>query len=90
LTTLRKQNPVLVYGSYELLAPEHSTIYAYTRTLGDKTFLTLLNFSKESSDISLEVGWAKSPIIINNYNDLQIIDDSIKMKPFQAVILNIN
>ncbi|MEC7263147.1 MAG: alpha-glucosidase [Bacteroidota bacterium] len=90
LTKLRKQNPVLVYGSYELLAPEHPTIYAYTRTLEGKTLLTLLNFSKESADITLEEGWAESQIIINNYNDLQIIGDSIKMKPFQAVILNIN
>ena len=90
LTKLRKQNPVLVYGDYGLLAPEHPTIYAYTRTLEGKTLLILLNFSKESADITLEEGWAESQIIINNYNDLQIIGDSIKMKPFQAVILNIN
>jgi Glycosidases len=90
LTKLRKENLVLIYGSYELYAAEHPTIYAYTRTLGDQTLLVLLNFSKESADITFDKGWAKSPILINNYNDLQIFNDSIKMQPFQAVILNIN
>jgi oligo-1,6-glucosidase len=90
MTELRKQNPILVYGSYELLMPEHSTVYAYTRTMDDKKLLVLLNFSKESSTVSLDKDWAASPILINNYNDIDIIDNSLKLKPFQAVILNIN
>ncbi|WP_431163077.1 glycoside hydrolase family 13 protein [Flagellimonas beolgyonensis] len=90
MTELRKQNPILVYGSYELLMPEHPTVYAYTRTMDDTKLLVLLNFSKESSTVSLDEGWAASPILINNYNDLDIIDNSLKLKPFQAVILNIN
>lgn len=90
MTELRKQNPILVYGSYELLMPEHPTVYAYTRTMDDTRLLVLLNFSKESSTVSLDEGWAASPILINNYNDLDIIDNSLKLKPFQAVILNIN
>jgi oligo-1,6-glucosidase len=90
MTELRKQNPILVYGSYELLMPEHPTVYTYTRTMDDTRLLVLLNFSKESSTVSLDEGWAASPILINNYNDLDIIDNSLKLKPFQAVILNIN
>ncbi|MEO2051171.1 MAG: alpha-glucosidase [Allomuricauda sp.] len=90
MTELRKQNPILVYGNYELLMPEHPTVYAYTRTMDDTKLLVLLNFSKESSTVSLDEAWAASPILINNYNDLDIIDNSLKLKPFQAVILNIN
>lgn len=90
MTELRKQNPILVYGHYELIMPEHPSVYAYTRTMDDTKLLVLLNFSKESSTVSLDEGWAASPILINNYNDLDIIDNSLKLKPFQAVILNIN
>ncbi|WP_127022834.1 glycoside hydrolase family 13 protein [Flagellimonas beolgyonensis] len=90
MTQLRKQNPILVYGDYKLIMPEHPTVYAYTRTMDDKKLLVLLNFSKESSTVSLDKNWAASPILINNYNDLDIIDNSLKLKPFQAVILNIN
>ncbi len=90
MTQLRKQNPILVYGDYKLIMPEHPTVYAYTRTMDDKKLLVLLNFSKESSTVSLDKDWAASPILINNYNDLDIIDNSLKLKPFQAVILNIN
>ena len=90
MTALRKQNPVLIYGTYELFAPEHPTVYAFTRKLNGKMLLVLLNFSKESSSISLEDGWNSSPIIINNYNSLDIFDNSVKLEPYQAVILGIN
>jgi len=89
MTDLRKQNPVLVYGAYELQAPEHPDIYAYTRVLGDKKVLILLNFSKETSEIKLKDDWSNCSILINNYSDAELFEHSIKMKPFQAIILNI-
>ena len=90
MTELRKQNPILVYGSYELLMPEHPTVYAYTRTMDDTRLLVLLNFSKENSEIQLDEQWSNHSILINNYSDLDFIDNSIKLKPYQAVILNID
>lgn len=89
MTDLRKQNPVLVYGAYELQVPEHPDIYAYTRVLGDKKVLILLNFSKETSEIKLKDDWSNCSILINNYSDAELFEHSIKMKPFQAIILNI-
>jgi oligo-1,6-glucosidase len=50
LVRLRKENPVLVYGEYALLLPEHPAIYAYTRSYEDKVWTVLLNFSKEEQD----------------------------------------
>jgi glycosidase len=32
---IRKSNPVLIYGRYDLLVPDHEQLYAYTRTLED-------------------------------------------------------
>ncbi|HXO76679.1 MAG TPA: alpha-amylase family glycosyl hydrolase, partial [Puia sp.] len=47
LIRLRKDNPALVYGDYQLLLPEHPAIYAYTRSLDGVVWTILLNFSKE-------------------------------------------
>ncbi len=89
MTELRKQNSVLVYGSYELVAPEHPNIYAFTRILDDKTVLVLLNFSEETSEIKLKDEWDNHSILINNYPDVEFFENSVKMKPYQAIIFNI-
>jgi glycosidase len=44
---LRKSNPALVYGGYEVLGPEHPHVYAYRRKLGDEEWTVVLNFSGE-------------------------------------------
>jgi oligo-1,6-glucosidase len=44
---LRKENPVLVYGDYQLLLPEHPAIFAYMRSYEGVVWTILLNFSKE-------------------------------------------
>lgn len=50
----------------------------------------MLNFSKEKSEITLDKKWGNHTILINNYSGLDYIDKSIKLKPYQAVILNID
>ena len=48
LIALRGEREALVYGTYTLLDPEHPSIYAYRRTLGDNTLLVALNFTDKS------------------------------------------
>ncbi|KAF8523368.1 alpha amylase [Hysterangium stoloniferum] len=43
---LRKAHKVLTYGNFELLSPEHETIFAYSRKMGSTVALVMLNFSK--------------------------------------------
>jgi oligo-1,6-glucosidase len=45
MVMLRKKQSVLVYGKYKLLDAENPNIYAYTRELGNKKILVILNFS---------------------------------------------
>ena len=49
MVKLRKDNPVLVYGQYQILQESHFEIYAYTRTLDEQQVLVLLNFSKKQA-----------------------------------------
>ena len=88
MTKLRKENPVLVYGGYELLSPEHSAIYAYTRSLGNEKWLVLLNFSDSSSSIELKDIEPLDNVLINNYNTIEKTERNISLQPYQAVILS--
>lgn len=45
---IRKQNPVLTYGTYHDLSPEDAHIYAFTRTFENEQFLVIGNFSAEN------------------------------------------
>ena len=87
MTKIRRNNPVLVYGDYEIIQKEHHTIYAYTRTLENVKMLVILNFSDKNSTISMsEISNFKN-IIINNYEEFSIEDDKAILMPYQAVTI---
>ena len=44
LAQLRKSNPALIYGKYELLDKDNPDVYTYTRELNGTKMLVLLNF----------------------------------------------
>lgn len=90
MVKLRKENPVLVYGTYELLQAEHPDVYAYTRTLNNEKMLVILNFKEHSSSIELEEVKDIDKTIINNYDSISIETKMISLKPYQAVILSLN
>ena len=60
LIQLRKERDVLVYGNYDLLAPDHPDVYAYRRLLDDEEILVLLNFSDEKVSFCLPDDRAQS------------------------------
>lgn len=45
LIRLRKANPIIVYGTYNLILDDDPAIYAFTRTLDDDRLLVILNFT---------------------------------------------
>ncbi|WP_340393792.1 alpha-glucosidase [Paenibacillus sp. FSL E2-0190] len=70
LLALRKKNPIMAYGEYKLLLPEHEDIYAYTRTLDDEKWLVLLNFNEVPQTVDLSAELSKvTELIIGNYPD---------------------
>lgn len=89
MTRLRKEEPVLVYGKYELLQKEHPKIYAYARKLGADKMLVLLNFSKEKSTIKLPEAGLIQETMINNYDSYDIQGEVVNLLPYQAVIFKI-
>lgn len=86
MVKLRKDNPVLVYGQYQILQESHSEIYAYTRTLDEQQVLVLLNFSKKQASITLEETTNTGTLLINNYDRLDAKEGQITLQPYQAII----
>ncbi|MCB0652216.1 MAG: alpha-glucosidase [Saprospiraceae bacterium] len=88
MVKLRKENPILIYGTYQLLQREHPQIYAYTRTLDNQKVLILLNFSQENASIELEEAGLAGDLLINNYESLERNGKTISLQPCQAVIFS--
>jgi len=86
MTQIRKENKVLTYGTYTIIDEEHPNIYAYTRSDSTTTKTVLLNFSSEPSSIEIKGISSSAKPIINNYNNLQIEENTVILQPYQAVI----
>ena len=87
---LRKDNPVLVYGKYDLLDRDNPKIYAYTRTLGDEKILVMLNFSKDT------VNWnypslksVNKTLLLSNYTDGSDAADFVLL-PYGALVYKLD
>ncbi len=80
LIRLRKENPVLTYGDYRLLLPEHPALYVYQRRLGKDLVTVVLNFSAEEQ-VYPEV--LQGRILCNNYENREA-----RLKPWQAVVID--
>lgn len=70
LIAIRKENPVFVYGKYELILPDHGKLFVYTRTMGSDKALVICNFHDKPEKIELPsaIGGASSELVLNNYN----------------------
>ncbi|MCG9973229.1 glycoside hydrolase family 13 protein [Christiangramia crocea] len=89
MVELRMKNPVLVYGDYKLLFPDHEQVYAYSRELEGQKMLVLLNFSKHSANIELPENFSLNNLLINNLEELDREGSQIKLKAYQAVIFDL-
>ena len=80
----------MVYGSYELLYPEHDKIYAYERILGQEKLLVVCNFSGESMDLLFPADLVEKSgkLLISNYRGTKITD-TLHLQPYEARVYHI-
>lgn len=89
LITLRKENPIIVWGDYELLLPEDETLFAYKRSYENKTWLVLANVSKETKELKMPENNSIERVIMSNYGRNEIDLESIELQPFEAFVLEL-
>jgi oligo-1,6-glucosidase len=86
LIQLRKEYPIIVHGSYDILMPENEQIYVYTRTYESQTLLVALNFSatQQSFTIPEALQQKQSELLISNYPEREELTEKIQLRPYQA------
>ncbi len=87
LIKLRKSVPAVVYGSYDLILPDHQQIYAFTRNLENESLLVILNFSGEQVlfEWPEDWGYARQELMIANYPVAQgKVIRKIMLRPYEA------
>ena len=87
LIRLRKEHPIIVYGTYNLILDAHEQIYAFTRTLHDERLLVILNFTKDTPVFALptQIGFGATQLLISNYavdpaEDIRLLT----LRPYEA------
>ena len=89
LIQIRKENPIVVWGNYELLLPNHPFVYSYTREYKDEKWLVVANINDAAEKISIDVDTAPEKIIINNYSRTKVKLNNIILKPYEAFVVKL-
>ncbi len=86
LIALRKENPIMVYGKYELLLEESEELFVYTRTLEQEKLLVVCNFTDKETPFTIPGEFIGMPCLISNLENGYEKQD-ITVKPYEAFVL---
>jgi oligo-1,6-glucosidase len=89
LIRLRKEQEIIVYGSYELLLPEDENLFAYTRTLEGEKLLVVCNFSEKEQTFAVPEPFRKKNgcLLIQNDEERCAKDfsgETMIIRPYEA------
>ena len=84
LVALRHATDTLVYGEYDLLFPDHESIYAYTRTLDDDDILVVLNFDDVDTTIEIPDLGPDADLLLANYDADATPEGALDLRPYEA------
>jgi oligo-1,6-glucosidase len=86
LTSLRKNNPILTYGEYEIVDLNNPSVYAYTRSYQGKKWLIALNFTDKKAKFQTNDSLKKAAIMLGNYAKPSL-DGSLL--PYEAIVVEL-
>ena len=92
LIELRKTDPLVTTGRYELLDREHPSVYAYLRRGEGEALLVVNNFYADPVTWRLpsEAGeYASRALVLGNYPDPELGNDPILLRPYESVVLRL-
>lgn len=88
LINLRKENDVIIYGTYNCIDINHKAIYSYVMELNGIKFLVVANFYDKIEKFILpqNIHYDKCQLILSNYKDSNNIPNEIVLRPYEALI----
>ena len=93
LIRLRRENPIMVYGTYDLILDDHPQIYAFTRTLDEDCLLVILNFSGDKPVFTLPAhleAYDQTPLIGNYAIDPAEKTGRLTLRPYEARVYRLS
>lgn len=90
LIQLRKENEIVVYGSYKAVDRDNQKLFAYERELAGEKLLIVCNFFGEKTEFVLpkEFDTKKAECWITN-TDRTEFGSKIELKPYEAFVLHV-
>ncbi|ELK48973.1 alpha-glucosidase [Halobacillus sp. BAB-2008] len=85
LIRLKKDHDLFTYGTYELIMEDDPHIYAYTRTLHDKTAIVFANLTGSVARVQSSFSLDSSALVLSNMEVPKHIQaKEFPLKPFEA------
>lgn len=84
LIFIRKHKEVLIDGDYKLLNPEDNSVYSYERFNEKRKILVMANFTAQEKKRTIPAGF---DLVLGNYGGLQLDDETVTMRPYEALML---
>lgn len=86
LIALRKENPIMVYGKYDLLMADSEELYVYTRTLENERLLVVCNFTDREVPFAIPGEFAGAECMISNMEN-EYDKKEIVLRPYETFVL---
>lgn len=85
LIQLRKNNPLVVWGTYQELVPNDNQLFVYERSYENETWLIVANFYEEEADFNHESHKVKE-IILSNYSDSSVDLVNLHLRAYETIV----
>lgn len=85
LIQLRKNNPLVVWGTYQELVPNDTQLFVYERSYENETWLIVANFYEEEADFNHESHKVKE-IILSNYSDSSVDLVNLHLRAYETIV----
>ena len=80
----KEYSNTLIYGKFEPALLEYENIIAYYRRGDNNSILVINNYDNNLCEVEINLNDKK--VLLNNYEDIDIKDNKIILKPYQSVI----
>lgn len=85
LIQLRKNEPLLTWGNYQDLLPEHPSLWCYRREWQGQTLIVAANLSRETQRCELDEMDGEWESLMSNYPQPQNKPGAMTLRPFEAI-----
>ena len=86
LIELRKKNPIMVYGKYDLMLEDSEELFVYTRTLDEEKLLVVCSFCDHETSFTVPDEFVGAPCLISNMENAYVKAE-MTLKPYEAFVL---